>query len=204
MASLSFEHAAVNVALAGLDESVTALQSRLAAAAPASSAVSAENQDLLGQVERHRATIEELRVATGCLQRRQGRRPVTGLPDGVDAAHDLVRNIEGVRNVKEETAAMDRLVAYLSAKPDVRIMVVGHADRLGTRVTNLAVSRVRADSVSALIAGGVGGDWISAVAHGDRVPVPRTPPQKDPRPTVASRSCSGAEGTDDREVAFTG
>ncbi len=60
-AALSFEHAAAKAALADRDESVTALRSQLDAAAPASSAASAENQGLLGQVESHRATIEELR-----------------------------------------------------------------------------------------------------------------------------------------------
>ena len=61
LTALSFEHAAANVALADRAESVTVLRSQLDAAAPASSAAADEIQGLLGQVESHRATIEELR-----------------------------------------------------------------------------------------------------------------------------------------------
>ncbi len=106
----------------------------------------------------------------------------------------------------ESKTAVDELVAYLEANPDVRIKVVGHADGWGTRLTNLAVSRARAGSVvSALVSGGVGRDRISAFAHGDRLPVASNA-------TVQGRAANrrveivffGAEGTGDREVAFTG
>ncbi len=106
----------------------------------------------------------------------------------------------------ESKTAVDELVAYLEANPDVRIKVVGHADGWGTRLTNLAVSRARAGSVvSALVSGGVGRDRISAFAHGDRLPAASNATAQG---RAANRRVEivffGAEGTGDREVAFTG
>ncbi len=106
----------------------------------------------------------------------------------------------------DSNTAVDELVAYLDANPDVRIKVVGHADGWGTRLTNLAVSRARAGSVvSALVSGGVGRDRVSAIAHGDRFPVASNATAEG---RAANRRVEivffGAEGTGDREVAFTG
>ncbi len=106
----------------------------------------------------------------------------------------------------ESQAAVDQLIAYLEANPDVRIKVVGHADAWGTRLTNIAVSRARAGSVvSALVAGGIDRGRMSAFAHGDRVPVASNATAEG---RAANRRVQivffGAEGTGDREVAFTG
>ena len=106
----------------------------------------------------------------------------------------------------ESQTAVDRLVAYLGDNPDVRVKIVGHADAWGTRLTNIAVSRARADSVvSATVGGGVDRSRISAFAQGDRVPVASNATAEG---RAANRRVEivffGAEGTGDREVAFTG
>ena len=106
----------------------------------------------------------------------------------------------------ESQTAVDRLVTYLGDNPDVRVKIVGHADAWGTRLTNIAVSRARADSVvSAIVGGGVDRSRISAFAQGDRVPVASNATAEG---RAANRRVEivffGAEGTGDREVAFTG
>ena len=106
----------------------------------------------------------------------------------------------------ESQTAVDRLVAYLGDNPDVRVKIVGHADAWGTRLTNIAVSRARADSVvSAIVGGGVDRSRISGFAQGDRVPVASNATAEG---RAANRRVEivffGAEGTGDREVAFTG
>ena len=106
----------------------------------------------------------------------------------------------------ESQTAVDRLVAYLGDNPDVRVKIVGHADAWGTRLTNIAVSRARADSVvSAIVGGGVERSRISGFAQGDRVPVASNATAEG---RAANRRVEivffGAEGTGDREVAFTG
>ena len=108
--------------------------------------------------------------------------------------------------VGDSQTSVDQLRAFLEANPDVRIKVVGHADTIGTRLTNLAISRARADAVvGALVGAGIDRGRISAFAQGDRVPVESNTTSEGRR---ANRRVDivffGAEGTGDREVAFTG
>ncbi len=108
--------------------------------------------------------------------------------------------------VGDSQTSVDQLIAYLDANPDVRIKVVGHADNQGTRLTNLAISRARADAVvTSLVGAGIDRARISAFAQGDRLPVESNATAEGRR---ANRRVDivffGAEGTGDREVAFTG
>ena len=106
----------------------------------------------------------------------------------------------------ESSAGVDQLAAYLQGNPDVRIKVVGHADNYGTRLTNLAISRARADAVvSALVTAGIDRSRLSTAGQGDRLPA-------ESNATKAGRRANrrveivyfGAEGAAGREVAFTG
>lgn len=106
----------------------------------------------------------------------------------------------------ESSAGVDQLAAYLQGNPDVRIKVVGHADNYGTRLTNLVISRARADAVvSALVTAGIDRSRMSAAGRGDRLPV-------ESNATKAGRRANrrveivyfGAEGTGGRDIAFTG
>ena len=106
----------------------------------------------------------------------------------------------------ESSAGVDQLAAYLQGNPDVRIKVVGHADNYGTRLTNLVISRARADAVvSALVTAGIDRSRMSAAGQGDRLPV-------ESNATKAGRRANrrveivyfGAEGTAGRDIAFTG
>ena len=106
----------------------------------------------------------------------------------------------------ESSAGVNQLAAYLQGNPDVRIKVVGHADNYGTRLTNLVISRARADAVvSALVTAGIDPSRMSAAGQGDRLPV-------ESNATKAGRRANrrveivffGAESAPGREVAFTG
>ena len=67
---------------------------------------------------------------------------------------------------------IDRIAAFLSANPNVEIGVAGYADSRGTKLQNMALSKVRAESVrQALIDRGIPGSRIKAVWFGDRSPV---------------------------------
>ncbi len=67
---------------------------------------------------------------------------------------------------------IDRIAAFLSANPNVEIGVAGYADSRGTKLQNMAISKVRAENVrQALIDRGIPGSRIKAVWFGDRSPV---------------------------------
>ncbi|TOE35318.1 MotY family protein [Vibrio parahaemolyticus] len=65
------------------------------------------------------------------------------------------------------------LYSYLSVDDRVtKVLIDGHADNVGPRLTNLSVSRLRAQQVAdALIAHGVNPNIIEVRSHGDRYPV---------------------------------
>jgi outer membrane protein OmpA-like peptidoglycan-associated protein len=106
----------------------------------------------------------------------------------------------------ESATSVEQLTTYLQGNPDVKIKVVGHADNYGTRLTNLAISRARADAVvSALVSAGIDRSRISAFAQGSRLPVESNATAEGRR---ANRRVEivffGAEGSGGRDVAFTG
>jgi outer membrane protein OmpA-like peptidoglycan-associated protein len=69
-------------------------------------------------------------------------------------------------------SAVDDLAAYLKANPDVQIGLSGHTDRTGSTITNLAISKARADSVrTALVAKGIDPSRIKAFGYGARLPI---------------------------------
>ncbi|HAS3027247.1 TPA: OmpA family protein [Vibrio parahaemolyticus] len=65
------------------------------------------------------------------------------------------------------------LYSYLSVDDRVtKVLIDGHTDNVGPRLTNLSVSRLRAQQVAdALIAHGVNPNIIEVRSHGDRYPV---------------------------------
>ena len=125
---------------------------------------------------------------------------------GLAAHAPLVRiRFESVSSeiVGDSKVSVDQLIAYLDAHPDVVIKVVGHADRGGTRLANLAISRARTDAlVSSLVGAGIDRGRISASAQGDRLPV-------ESNTTAEGRLANcrvdvvlfGGTGADDRHVA---
>ena len=75
-------------------------------------------------------------------------------------------------------AAVVRAAAILRDSPQARIRIEGHTDTTGTPQANLALSQARAQAVlSALVAGGVPADRLSAQGFGEtRLKVPDTTP----------------------------
>jgi outer membrane protein OmpA-like peptidoglycan-associated protein len=67
---------------------------------------------------------------------------------------------------------LDRLAAFLRARPDVQVEVDGHTDSTGSADHNLALSQQRANTVrQALVARGVDPTRIVAQGMGETAPV---------------------------------
>ncbi len=71
----------------------------------------------------------------------------------------------------EGSAVAEQAAAALTAKPDQKIQVIGHADQTGSSDYNLALSKRRAEEVKRLlITAGVPEDKIEVIAQGDTQP----------------------------------
>jgi outer membrane protein OmpA-like peptidoglycan-associated protein len=69
-------------------------------------------------------------------------------------------------------AGLEKIAAYLTANPTVRVDISGHADSRGTRIANLNYSTCRADAVrNALVKRGIGSDRLDAAGFGSRKPI---------------------------------
>jgi outer membrane protein OmpA-like peptidoglycan-associated protein len=69
-------------------------------------------------------------------------------------------------------AALERIVVSLAAQPGLRVEVAGYTDDRGSSVTNLRLSRARADAVRGyLIERGVGPDQLTAQGYGESDPI---------------------------------
>lgn len=68
---------------------------------------------------------------------------------------------------------LDLLVVYIAADPSITSVVIdGHSDSYGQRITNRELSKQRAEAVAQyLIAAGVNEEMITVRYHGDRYPV---------------------------------
>ncbi len=128
--------------------------------------------------------------------------PATTAPPPVKILFDTTSSLlEG-----ESATSVEQLATYLQGNPDVRIKVIGHTDKYGTRLTNMAISRARADAVvSALVEAGIDRARMSAVGQGSRLPVESNATADGRR---ANRRVEivfyGADGSGGRDIAFTG
>jgi len=67
---------------------------------------------------------------------------------------------------------LDRVVEYMTHRPNVRIRVAGHTDNRGDPQRNQALSEARAQAVRQyLISQGIAGTRIEAVGYGDQEPI---------------------------------
>lgn len=82
--------------------------------------------------------------------------------------------------------ALDRLVASLRARPQLRLRVTGHTDRIGEPGKNQLLSEQRAAAVKAyLVQGGIAAGRIRAVGAGDTRPLYPSPDVRNRRVEVA-------------------
>jgi type IX secretion system PorP/SprF family membrane protein len=73
---------------------------------------------------------------------------------------------------REAEVFLDKLYDELSADPRTKLIVLGHADSIGTETANFSVSRQRADAVLAyLLKKGFDSRRIKAMGKGDREPI---------------------------------
>ena len=72
----------------------------------------------------------------------------------------------------EAGAVLDAQAAWLRGRPELRVLIAGHADERGTREYNLALGSRRAQAVREhLVARGVGPARIDVVSYGKERPV---------------------------------
>lgn len=69
-------------------------------------------------------------------------------------------------------AALDRVIQFTRNCPDGTIVIIGHSDSIGDESFNLAISRLRAQSVADYLRqGGVRADRLRVVGRGSSEPV---------------------------------
>lgn len=74
--------------------------------------------------------------------------------------------------LSESFPRLDRVVEYMTHRPETRIRIAGHTDNVGNPRNNQTLSEERAESVRQyLISHGIEGDRIEAVGFGDQQPV---------------------------------
>jgi outer membrane protein OmpA-like peptidoglycan-associated protein len=72
----------------------------------------------------------------------------------------------------ESFPRLDRVVEYMTHRPNVRIRVTGHTDNRGDPQRNQALSEARARAVRQyLVSQGIAGNRIEAVGYGDQEPI---------------------------------
>jgi len=72
----------------------------------------------------------------------------------------------------ESFPALDELVELLRAEPEMEIEISGHTDNIGTKESNLRLSKDRAEAVRQyLIRKGIASQRIISAGYGDTVPV---------------------------------
>jgi OmpA-OmpF porin, OOP family len=72
----------------------------------------------------------------------------------------------------ESLPAIAEIVTMMREKPDMRLLVEGHTDSVGTPENNKALSEGRARAVrDALIDGGIAADRLAAVGRGQERPL---------------------------------
>lgn len=78
-----------------------------------------------------------------------------------------------VSTVSDEFAAiLNAHAAFLSANPDVKVVVEGHADERGTPEYNIALGERRAKAVETYLENmGVSADQLSVVSYGEEKPM---------------------------------
>jgi OOP family OmpA-OmpF porin len=104
----------------------------------------------------------------------------------------------------EGKAALDRFVAELRGTRFEFINVEGHADRIGTRSYNQALSQQRADTVKTyLVNSGVDATKVNAVGKGESDPVDATGACQGEKATARLKACLQPDRRVDIEVTGT-
>jgi uncharacterized repeat protein (TIGR01451 family) len=72
----------------------------------------------------------------------------------------------------ESYSVLDEVVSILSEKPDMKILIVGHTDDVGSRAANVTLSKQRAEAVKAyLVSKGIAPDRLKSKGRGAAEPV---------------------------------
>jgi OOP family OmpA-OmpF porin len=67
---------------------------------------------------------------------------------------------------------LDRVVAALRERPDLRVVIEGHTDNVGNREANIRLSKARADAVGAyLVSKGIDASRLGSIGLGPDQPV---------------------------------
>ncbi len=79
----------------------------------------------------------------------------------------------GKTDIKPESnALLDEVAGMLKANADLKLRIEGHTDNVGSKASNLQLSKGRAAAVkAALVAGGIAADSLTSEGFGDTKPV---------------------------------
>ncbi|WP_460502983.1 OmpA family protein, partial [Hymenobacter agri] len=81
--------------------------------------------------------------------------------------------------------ALNQLAAELKARPELRLRIAGHADKIGEPDKNQVLSEQRAEAVKAfLVQAGVAAGRLSTVGYGDTRPLYPSPDVRNRRVEV--------------------
>jgi len=100
------------------------------------------------------------------------RQGCTDLAKSMPALSGLYFALDSARLRPEALPVLDRVVALLNQRPDVKVLIVGHTDSRGSDRHNLDLSRRRARAVYGyLVEQGVSADRLAFAGKGERSPV---------------------------------
>jgi outer membrane protein OmpA-like peptidoglycan-associated protein len=100
----------------------------------------------------------------------------TGCPPPAVAAPIVLEGVSFLSGSAKLTlssqAPLDRVVAALRERPDLRVVIEGHTDNVGSREANIRLSKARADAVGAyLVSKGIDPSRLGSIGLGPDQPV---------------------------------
>lgn len=121
-----------------------------------------DNDSVVNAIDQCPGTLPGLTVdAVGCV-----REPQTLVLDGVEFEFDKARLTPDSRTT------LDQVAATLIGQPDLRVVIAGHTDSLGSDTYNLNLSRLRAASVRRYLVGnGVPAEQLISRGFGESRPI---------------------------------
>jgi len=96
----------------------------------------------------------------------------TALQQAIDGAGQIQFATGSAVLTGDSAATLDRIAAVLKANPNVKVLIAGNTDNVGSAAGNQALSEARAKAVyTALVRRGVNGDRMTTIGYGETHPL---------------------------------